>query len=80
MKFYVRAFIPNPGGPYDPAPIHEFDELEPVGLSEIPQIGDVLISPAGPPEAYRIKDRFLEYGDKYGRCALMVEQVQVEIP
>ena len=39
MKFNVRAFKDNPGGAYDPTPIHDFDaDSETI----IPVVGDYL--------------------------------------
>ena len=67
MEWIVRAFINNPGGAYDPAPLHEFDEaIEGV----IPMIGDHLHSDTG--RTYKVVARHFDC--PAGRCALEVEE------
>lgn len=67
MKWNVRAFIDNPGGAYNPAPLHEFDD-ETVGM--IPSVGDVLWEDENK-KAYKVVERHFYYPG--ARCALQVE-------
>jgi hypothetical protein len=70
MKWNVRAFINNPGGAYDPAPLHEFD-AETEGF--IPMNGDYLRwDETGP--TYKVVARHFDYAA--GRCALEVEETE----
>ncbi len=74
MKFNVRAFVRNPSGTYDPAPIHDFDDE-----SEcfIPMIGDNLRwDETG--TTYKVISRHFEYSHR--RCALEVEETEPRWP
>ena len=71
MKFMVRAFIPNPGGAYGPAPLEEFDLDTDKSNGFIPSIGDV-IQWADTMPAYLVIDRFFNFSLEI--CTLMVEE------
>lgn len=70
MKFNVRAFVSNPNGTYNPAPLHEFDTFEGDAGDFIPQVGDVLRWDATLP-AYTVVNRFFDYSNN--QCSLLVE-------
>lgn len=73
MKFNVRAFIANPGGAYDPAPLHEFDfESE-----FVPAVGDILRWDHTA-TAYEVTKRFFDYSSS--QCALQVVETQTDWP
>lgn len=65
MEWIVRAFINNPGGAYDPAPLHEFDDKT-EGI--IPMVGDYLHAGG---RSYRVVARHFQHEGE--RCALEVE-------
>ena len=60
MKFMVRAFIPNPGGAYDPPPLEQFDLDKDKSNGFIPSIGDVIQWDDTKP-AYLVIDRFFNF-------------------
>lgn len=66
--FYARCFISNPGGAYDPAPLHEFDNER--GDEFIPAVGDIIRADQSA-ESYRVVSRFCDYSLR--RCAIFVE-------
>lgn len=71
MKWHVRAYVDNPGGAYDPAPLYEFD-LEPED-NFLPLVGDFLLwDETG--DTFKVIARHLNYSSK--RCALEVERVE----
>ncbi len=73
MKFNVRAFIDNPGGAYDPAPLHEFDDE----LEFVPDVGDILRwDHEG--TSYKVTKRMFEYSSS--RCALWVVETEDSWP
>lgn len=74
MEWQARAFIRNPGGAYDPAPLHEFDD-SPDGF--IPSAGDCIRwDETG--TIYRVTERYFDYSSK--SCVLMVEKAGVDWP
>ena len=74
MELHVRIFTANPGGAYDPAPLHEFDE-SPEGF--IPVVGDCLRwDESG--TIYRVTERYFDYSSK--TAAVMVEKAGVDWP
>lgn len=70
MNWNVRAFIANPDGAYDPAPLHDFDD----GTEGfIPSVGDCLRwDETG--STYKVIARRFDY--LTGRCALEVEETE----
>ncbi|MFN3846405.1 MAG: hypothetical protein ACK4RZ_11395 [Paracoccaceae bacterium] len=74
MKWNVRAFINNPGGAYDPAPVYQFDD-QTEGF--IPLVGDHVRWDETPP-TYIVTARFFDYSSS--RCALMIEETTASWP
>ena len=81
-KFMARVFLPNPGGAYDPAPLHEFDDIE---SDFVPAIGDVIRYGGsvktyrdGAGDSYRVVARYFDAATN--RCAIYVETWQGEWP
>lgn len=72
MKFHVRAFVDNPGGAYDPAPIHDFDTDTAIE-AVIPMVGDYLMWYDASP-TYKVIARHFDYAGE--RCALEVEETE----
>lgn len=71
MKWHVRAYVDNPGGAYDPAPLNAFD-LEPED-NFLPLVGDFLRwDEEG--DTFKVIARHFDYSSK--RCALEVERVE----
>lgn len=70
-KFYVRCYIDNAGGAYDPAPVYDLDIEECVSA---PVIGDVLYTGEQVGEYYRVLERHFDLDSN--RCALIVEQIE----
>ncbi|KPA99977.1 hypothetical protein [Ahrensia marina] len=68
MKFHVRVFKPNPGGAYDPAPLHDFDLID---STFIPMVGDLLQASESEP-IYEVKSRHFDYANRL--CALSVKE------
>ena len=75
MRFLVRAFVANPGGAYNPAPLEQFDSDGEVPISEVPHVGDVLRHGV---EAFRVKARFFDFAGQ--QCSLDVEQTEAAFP
>jgi hypothetical protein len=65
--FTARVFLPNPGGAYDPAPLHEFDDLE---SAFTPAIGDIIRYGASG-ASYRVVSRFFDA--EANRAAIFVD-------
>jgi hypothetical protein len=69
-KFMARVFLPNPGGAYDPAPLHEFD----VSDGEfVPGVGDI-IRDHHSGGFFRVTSRYFDL--EINRAAIFVERWQ----
>lgn len=69
--YFVRCFIVNTGGAYDPAPLHEFDHYSYCP----PMVGDRLQDGRTGPKVYVVTQRHLHvYGNGHGNCALLIEE------
>jgi|GEM_PF-5896674 len=77
MKFHIRVFVPNDGGAYNPAPIHDFDMDTGESSGFIPNIGDVLCWDASG-DHYKVTARYFEYSKS--ACAIMVEPCTDKFP
>ena len=74
MKFHVRAYVDNPGGAYDPAPLHEFDEETD---TLIPMVGDKLRwDETG--TTYEVIARHFDYSCRH--CVLEVKEAASRWP
>ena len=71
MKFMIRAFVANPGGVYDPLPLHDFDTDTDATNGFIPSVGDVWRFDETKP-AYIVKERFFSVFSQ--QCSLTVEE------
>ncbi|PTV95866.1 hypothetical protein C8J27_103195 [Rhodobacter aestuarii] len=70
QPFFVRCFIDNPGGAYDPAPLHQFDHYSYCP----PAVGDRLQEGRTGDRVYVVTQRhFHIYGNGHENCALLIE-------
>ncbi|AZB56040.1 hypothetical protein EBL89_12150 [Cereibacter sphaeroides] len=77
---FVRCFVSNPGGAYDPAPLHDLDHK----CFSPPMVGDMIRVAWHPnPKVYRVTQRVFGVGtaDDLSTLALLVQEVDPsEVP